>query len=58
MKKSWLDINIENLSLEEIESFEYLTKEDLDDLSFIELCFYMEILNKIGKKYEELRRGC
>ena len=44
----------DELTLEEINSIQFLTKSDLKKLSFAELCIYMENLNKINKRYQEL----
>lgn len=44
----------EELTLKEINSIQFLTKEDLKKLSFAELCVYMENLNKINQRYQEL----
>ena len=44
----------EDLTLEEINNLQFLEKEDLKKLSFAELSIYMEDLNKINKRYQEL----
>lgn len=45
---------IEELSIDEINEFDFLEKEDLEKLSFGELCVYQEILNKIKARYDQL----
>ena len=45
---------IEELTLEEINEIDFLDKEELDKLSFGELCVYQETLNKIKARYDEL----
>ena len=48
---------IEDLTLDEINKLEFLAKQDLKKLSFAELCVYMENLNKINKRYEQLKQN-
>lgn len=43
---------IDKSSSKDFENIEYLKKEELDKLSFIELCVYLETLNKIKQKQE------
>lgn len=45
---------IEELTLKEINQLQFLKKEDLKKMSFAELCIYMENLNKINERYQEL----
>ena len=45
---------IEELTLKEINELKFLEKADLKKLSFTELCVYMESLNKVNKRYQEL----
>ena len=45
---------IEDLTLEEINEIDFLEKEELEKLSFGELCVYQEVLNKIKARYDEL----
>ncbi len=45
---------IEELTLEEINEFDFLEKEEIDKMSFGELCVYQEVLNKIKARYDEL----
>lgn len=44
----------DELSLDEINSIDFLSKEDLKKLSFAELCIYQENLNKIKARYDQL----
>lgn len=44
----------DELSLDEINSIDFLSKEDLKKLSFAELCIYQENLNKIKAQYDKL----
>lgn len=44
----------DELTLEEINKIQFLSKEDLKKLSFAELCIYQENLNKIKARYDEL----
>lgn len=45
---------IEEMTLEEINKLKFLEKSELKELSFSELCVYMENLNKIDQRYQEL----
>lgn len=47
---------IDELSLEEINRIEFLTKEDLKKMSFAELCIYQENLNKIKARYDQFTK--
>ncbi len=44
----------DELSLDEINNIEFLSREDLKKLSFAELCIYQENLNKIKARYDQL----
>lgn len=44
----------EELTIKDINNIKFLGKEDLKKLSFAELCIYLENLNKINKRYQEL----
>ena len=46
---------IDKLSIKEIEKIKFMDKKELDKLSFLELCLYLETLNKIKEKYENLQ---
>ena len=46
---------IDELTLDEINKMLFLDESDLKKLSFSELCVYMETLNKINKRYIELK---
>lgn len=46
---------IDKLTLEEIEKIEFIDEKELEKLSFVELGLYLETLNKIKKRYEELQ---
>ena len=45
---------IEELTLKEINSMHFLTKEELKKLSFSEICVYMEWLNKVNERFQTL----
>lgn len=46
---------IEEMNLEEIEKMKFLSKQELKQLNFAELCIYMENLNKIETRYKKLK---
>ena len=48
-------LEIEKLSLEEIEQAEFLPDEVIEQMSFAELCIYQEMLNKLKARYNELK---
>lgn len=47
---------IENMTIEDINNIEFLNEEEIQELSFAELCIYQEQLNKIKARYDELKR--
>lgn len=48
---------IDMLSLEDLEKMTFLTEEEIEKLSFIDQCLYMEFLNRIKKRYMSLRNS-
>ena len=44
----------EELTLKDINKIKFLDKQELKKLSFAELCIYLENLNKINERYQEL----
>lgn len=46
---------IEDMTLEDIESMTFLSKKEIKELNFAELCMYQQYLNKIKARYNELR---
>lgn len=45
---------IDELTLEEIDNIEFLTEEEIKQMTFAELCIYQEQMNKIKARYIEL----
>lgn len=45
---------IEDLTLDEINDMEFLTEEEIKQMTFAELCIYQERMNKIKARYMEL----
>jgi len=45
---------IDQLTLEEINEIEFLTEDEIKNMSFAELCIYQEQMNKIKARYDFL----
>lgn len=45
---------IDELTLEEINEIEFLTEDEIKNMSFAELCIYQEQMNKIKARYDFL----
>ena len=45
---------IDELTLEEINEIEFLTEDEIKNMSFAELCVYQEQMNKIKARYDFL----
>lgn len=45
---------IEELTLEEINEIDFLTEDEIKNMTFAELCIYQEQMNKIKARYDFL----
>ena len=49
-------MDFENMTLEDFDKVEFLSKDIIEKMSFAELCIYQEMLNKLKARYDELTK--